>query len=281
MMHPLVCEPARFFKGRPIVPGWKYNAVKPHLYLLFVILPALVSAMDASALTLSENGTVVDAQSGLMWQQDATEPMTLLDAVKYCRHIDLAGRQGWRLPYKEELLNLASIIGGKSAIEDPVFSVSPMQRYWTVSYLPDQPDRFWAINLATTEASDHDFIKDQCNARCVFEMPAAGYLVLLKRWSAAWSAQDIEAYLGIYGSDFVPETGDRSQWETQRRRKLTDPEFIKVTLSNIQLISEQGERVEVRFTQHYSSNRFRDKVDKILTLAVENGQLVIVRERAI
>ncbi len=100
-------------------------------------------------------------------------------------------------------------------------------------------------------------------------------------WAKAWSAQDVEAYLGSYSRLFAPENGaTRPVWQAQRERRLRGPEFIEVALSELELRVDPSNQAILRFRQNYRSNTFRDEVQKVLVLVVEDGAWKIVRERS-
>lgn len=80
---------------------------------------------------LSDNGdgTVVDAATGLQWQQgDSVEGMDWVDALASCEDLTLAGHDDWRLPNAKELQSIVDYTrspdtAGSAAI-DPVFEAT-------------------------------------------------------------------------------------------------------------------------------------------------------------
>jgi adhesin transport system outer membrane protein len=55
----------------------------------------------------------------------------------------------------------------------------------------------------------------------------------LRDWAAAWSAKDVDQYLGFYAADFKPAKGSRGAWEQQRRRLVGKPGPIAVAVDSV------------------------------------------------
>jgi tetratricopeptide (TPR) repeat protein len=101
-------------------------------------------------------------------------------------------------------------------------------------------------------------------------------------WVAAWSAQDVNAYLRYYGADFRPPDGmGRPQWEAQRRARLTRPSYIEVTVSDPGVRVEPDGRARVSFVQTYRSNTYSDRTTKTLLMSREDSGWKIVSEQAV
>lgn len=98
----------------------------------------------------------------------------------------------------------------------------------------------------------------------------------LTDWAAAWSAKDIDGYLGFYSKDFTAK-GTRAQWEASRRKLVGKPGPISLKLDSIKA-SPQGSDVITTFQQTYSSSNFKDKGVKTLTWRLQDNKWVIVKE---
>ncbi len=104
-------------------------------------------------------------------------------------------------------------------------------------------------------------------------------LALAKSWAAAWSQQDVDAYLATYSKDFEPEGNQRrGAWAEERRRRVSAPDFIQVTLEDITFQLEGANAGRVTFLQTYRSESMEDKVSKSLDLVREDAAWRIVRE---
>ncbi len=98
-------------------------------------------------------------------------------------------------------------------------------------------------------------------------------------WADAWSAQDADRYLEHYSEAFEPGGAlSLPAWRSQRRQRLVAPEFINVSVSQLDMQRVDDARVQVTFFQAYRSNRFSDEVQKTLDLVWERGAWKIWRE---
>lgn len=104
----------------------------------------------------------------------------------------------------------------------------------------------------------------------------------LERWAAAWSAQDVEGYLGFYSTDFVPAGGlSREEWDRQRRERLQRPEDILVGLKEVEVRRQAEGFVQLEVVQDYASQRYSDRTRKLFDLRRQEGQWKIERERSL
>jgi len=103
--------------------------------------------------------------------------------------------------------------------------------------------------------------------------------LMLNSWAKAWSAQDVEAYLSLYASDFTSRNGlARKEWASQRRSRLKGPAFIDVGVSKSDVLLLDKNLASVTFVQRYKSNRLNDSVKKMLLLKKQNEDWLILRE---
>lgn len=87
----------------------------------------------------------------------------------------------------------------------------------------------------------------------------------LAAWAAAWSAKDSAAYLAFYGTAFKPEGGvGRTDWESQRSRRLQRPGAIRIDLSGVEIVMRGGDSAVTTFRQDYTAQGLRDTSDKVL-----------------
>lgn len=85
-------------------------------------------------------------------------------------------------------------------------------------------------------------------------------------WAAAWSAQDVPAYLSFYTPDFRPASRlSNKRWKQLRQQRLTRPKSISVDVSGISIQMKAPDHANVNFTQRYRADSYRDKVIKTLT----------------
>ena len=102
----------------------------------------------------------------------------------------------------------------------------------------------------------------------------------ITQWTNSWSSKDVNGYIESYAPEFKPSKGlSRNAWEKGRKKRLSSPTFIKITLSNIS-INFRGENLaKVSFQQEYQSDTYRDTVNKEITLKMIDNEWLITRER--
>lgn len=95
---------------------------------------------------------------------------------------------------------------------------------------------------------------------------------LVKSWAKAWSDQNVDGYLRHYTSDYSPANSNLShrEWEDQRQVRLTNKKYIKVTVSNFEVV-DMSDKFVVNFNQHYQSERINDRIKKQLVFEKEGS----------
>ncbi|HEX5355518.1 MAG TPA: TolC family outer membrane protein [Aquabacterium sp.] len=99
----------------------------------------------------------------------------------------------------------------------------------------------------------------------------------LRDWAAAWMSKDVDRYFSYYAKDFAPAKSTSAKWISERRRLVTKPGPIEVSVGDIKAVPK-GDSVVTSFQQNYSSANFKDKTNKVLTWKMIDGQWVIVKE---
>jgi pilus assembly protein FimV len=108
----------------------------------------------------------------------------------------------------------------------------------------------------------------------------AAIQAMVTEWAKAWSARNVERYLGFYAPAFKPPGGQsRAAWETLRRARVSGPSSIEVSLSDIKIVRRDDSRAAVSFHQRYRSDRYQDETDKTLELVRDGERWRIVEER--
>ncbi len=108
--------------------------------------------------------------------------------------------------------------------------------------------------------------------------PAEEVREAVRAWASAWSRQDISAYLGSYGQNFVPQgQQSRSAWEGGRRARITGKSGIRVEISNLSVMMK-GARANVLFRQQYQSGALRVFSKKMLAMEKSGDRWLIVKE---
>jgi Tetratricopeptide repeat len=104
---------------------------------------------------------------------------------------------------------------------------------------------------------------------------------VVKSWAAAWSAKDADQYLSFYDKDFkTPKGESNSEWEKNRRERLSNANSIRVEVQDISLNMIDRDTAQVTFRQKYHSGQVKSSHHKVLVLKRESGRWLIIEERA-
>ncbi|MBN2866869.1 MAG: tetratricopeptide repeat protein [Thiotrichales bacterium] len=108
-------------------------------------------------------------------------------------------------------------------------------------------------------------LKNESSKRQAFNLIEQQVRQALENWRQAWSQQQFSKYVAAYETDFKLEgLESHAQWLKQRKRSVTGPSQIKVDLSQIELLIINEGLVSASFVQDYQSNRYKDRVKKVL-----------------
>ncbi|APW43215.1 tetratricopeptide repeat protein [Rhodoferax saidenbachensis] len=100
----------------------------------------------------------------------------------------------------------------------------------------------------------------------------------VRAWAAAWAAKDVKGYLGAYGKEFDPPgSKTRSDWEEERRQRITTKATITVRLSNLH-VTVNGNKATAKFRQDYKSGSLAVSSQKTLDLVKNGERWQIVKE---
>ena len=100
----------------------------------------------------------------------------------------------------------------------------------------------------------------------------------VQAWAKAWSSKDMSAYLGAYGKDFDPPgKQSRSNWETDRRLRITGKSSITVKLENLS-VNVNGSKATAKFRQDYRADALSVSSRKTLELHKVGERWLIVKE---
>ncbi len=113
--------------------------------------------------------------------------------------------------------------------------------------------------------------------------PAAGtdanseYTQVVEKWAAAWSKQDVDAYLAFYVDDYAPPGSNHAEWVELRKGRITKPSFIRVSVSDFD-VKMVNKKAVVTFKQRYESSTLKQMTSKTLVLQQIGGAWKIVEE---
>lgn len=136
------------------------------LYRVRCVRTATPPSQPASRYQVGTDGTVLDHQTGLTWQQ-ATDGMTRVwaDAKAYCASLSLAGG-GWHLPNMKELESLVDETRASPSIDPSAFPGTPTDPLWSGTQVAGTTVSAWRVSF------EHGYTYDalmtyQYLARCV------------------------------------------------------------------------------------------------------------------
>lgn len=98
------------------------------------------------------------------------------------------------------------------------------------------------------------------------------------QWQSAWQTKQVDAYLAYYTPDYAPKGMSHTQWQEQRRQRLTQASFIKLTLTQLKVELIDATSARVRFHQDYESDKLSHSTRKTLDFKRINQQWLITAE---
>lgn len=112
---------------------------------------------------LPTTDTVLDTQTGLVWQRnDDATTRTWDDAEAYCAALPLPG-SGWRIPSAKELLSLLDDSRHNPAIDPTAFPSASNGSYWTNTTQAGTGGKWYLYfpygNLTWTATSDPQLVR--------------------------------------------------------------------------------------------------------------------------
>ena len=138
--------------------------------VILVLLGGLLNAaaLDATCYRDNDKNVVIcsEAKLGkLMWQDEVRNfEWTWEQANEYCRLINIAGFDDWRLPTIDELISITD----KSKINPAInsaFKNTEFNWYWSSTRGVDDPSRVWAVNFWYGDYWNN--ASGRCFVRCV------------------------------------------------------------------------------------------------------------------
>ena len=102
--------------------------------------------INTPSFTNSNNGTITDNVTGLMWQQVDGGEMTYESAISYCDNLVLAGFSDWRLPTPIESFSIINHQNSNPAINTTYFTLTTAEYWWTSVYENNSTTKVWCTN---------------------------------------------------------------------------------------------------------------------------------------
>ena len=108
--------------------------------------------------------------------------------------------------------------------------------------------------------------------------PEAALRDAVDDWLSAWRQKDAAAYIAHYTADYAPPGKKRQAWVGERRERLAQPVFIRISIDDVQVLDAQSAHPKVSFVQDYESERYSEKSRKVLTFVSQGGRWLIEKE---
>lgn len=98
-------------------------------------------------------------------------------------------------------------------------------------------------------------------------------------WVVAWQDKALTEYFASYHSGFIPRYQDtQAEWRSNRRRVIGNAEWIRLEMTEFQLIGIEAGMLEVQFWLRYESPTYSDNTLKKLLMQQEDGEWRIMEE---
>ncbi|MEQ8955118.1 MAG: AAA family ATPase [Gammaproteobacteria bacterium] len=104
-------------------------------------------------------------------------------------------------------------------------------------------------------------------------------LASVEQWLNAWQSQQLDDYFAAYHGDFEPRYQDTvNQWRSSRERVIGNAEWIRLRMSEFEIVNQSPELVEVNFWLAYESPSYSDNTLKKLVFEREGEDWLILEE---
>jgi len=112
------------------------------------------------------------------------------------------------------------------------------------------------------------------------QLPIASAIqVTVESWVDSWQSQSLPDYFFHYHDEFAPRYQDTpSEWRANWQRVIGNAEWIRLQMSDFQLITEENGVYEVHFWLAYESPTYCDNTLKKLLLVLEVERWQILEE---
>lgn len=152
---------------------WLPTLGLPILALFIVSAPqAQADAPCAARYSVPMDGTVLDTETKLTWQQEVDSMLrSWSDAKGYCEGLTLAGGS-WALPTAFELQTIVDESRASPAIDGTAFPKTPANNFWSSTALSDtsQGPKAWHVEFQRGQAFV-DSMAFEYYVRCVKKKP--------------------------------------------------------------------------------------------------------------
>jgi len=144
----------------------------------------------AGRLVDNSDGTITDTTTGLMWQQDNPFISSAWEqALIYCKNLNLAGHNDWRLPNKNELWSLVDFTRSGPATDPVAFPNTTWSSYWSSTSWAENPGRAKCVEFN----QGGDWTYDKTSTRSIRSV----------RGGRSGSFRDLIIYSPVQGGEYA------------------------------------------------------------------------------
>lgn len=144
------------------------------------------------------------------------------------------------------------------------------------------------VSLAQVKSDfeNTDFIKNKrltVNKQKIYDLVISDIKNSLEQWKLSWESGDFEKYLEFYDPSYFDKSKfkSRNEWIGDRISKVNSSKNISLQIDNPDFKMIDKNTFEVKFTQLYSSNNYKDKTFKIIRFSLTEGVWLITLEKII
>ena len=144
------------------------------------------------------------------------------------------------------------------------------------------------VSLAQVKSDfeNTDFIKNKrltVNKQKIYDLVISDVKNSLEQWKLSWESGDFEKYLEFYDPSYFDKSKfkSRNEWIGDRISKVNSSKNISLQIDNPDFKMIDKNTFEVKFTQLYSSNNYKDKAFKIIRFSLTEGVWLITLEKII
>jgi len=113
-------------------------------------------------------------------------------------------------------------------------------------------------------------------------LPESEIINTPEQWARDWSNKNVDGYISHYADNFISANGQNLQaWEEYRRPRITSPEWIEVSLADLEVELTGANNAQADFIQTYNAPGYSDETFKRLILVRESNGWKISGELSI
>jgi len=115
-----------------------------------------------------------------------------------------------------------------------------------------------------------------------FKVAAKQVLEAMNKWARAWAQLDARTYISSYSPNYIGKGfPSHFTWAASRQHRLENQKSINLSLTDVELYSTKRDHFSISFTQHYSSDTYKDVTRKQLDFKQIDNIWYIIAEKTL